>query len=137
VLKGDRLAIEIPENAYQAGLDACKHNLHGRIVWPKGSTLLTVVALKEKLSMIWKGFSKWGIISLGKGYFEFTFSTLEDVRRVRSIPSWNINPGLLKLFAWTKDFNPKSQRNTSAQVWVKFFGLSGILAQKYTFCSRK
>jgi hypothetical protein len=124
VLKGDRLAIEIPENAYQAGLDACKHNLHGRIVWPKGSTPVTVVALKEKLSMIWKGFSKWGIISLGKGYFEFTFSTLEDVRRVRSIPSWNINPGLLKLFAWTKDFNPKSQRNTSAQVWVKFFGLS-------------
>jgi hypothetical protein len=80
--------------------------------------------LKEKLSLIWKGFSKWGVISLGKGFFEFTFSTLEDVRRVRSVPSWNINPGLLKLFAWSKDFNPKLQRNTSAQVWVKFFGLS-------------
>ncbi|KAK2357455.1 hypothetical protein QL285_094721 [Trifolium repens] len=124
VVKGDRLAIEILEVAYQAGLDACKHNLHGRIVWPKGSTLLSVVALKEKLSLIWKDFSKWGVISLGKGFFEFTFSTLEDVRRVRSIPSWNINPGMLKLFAWTKDFNPKLQHNTSAQVWVKFFGLS-------------
>jgi hypothetical protein len=124
VVKGDRLAIEIPEIAYQAGLDACKHNLHGRIVWPKGSTPLSVVALKEKLSLNWKGFSRWGVISLGKGFFEFTFSTLEDVRRVRSILSWNINPGLLKLFAWTKDFNPKLQRNTSAQVWVKLFGLS-------------
>jgi hypothetical protein len=106
VVKGDRLAIEIPDFAYQAGLDACKYNLHGRIFWSKGSTPLTVVALKAKLAMIWKDFSQWGVISLGKGYFEFNFSTLEDVRRVRSVPSWNLNPGFLKLFAWTKDFNP-------------------------------
>jgi hypothetical protein len=124
VVKGDRLAIEIPEIAYQAGLDACKHNLHGRILWPKGSSPLSVVALKAKLSTIWKDFSKWGAISLGKGFYEFTFSTLEDVRRVRSIPSWNLNPGMLKLFAWSKDFNPRMQHNTSAQIWVKFFGLS-------------
>jgi hypothetical protein len=49
---------------------------------------------------------------------------LEDVRRVRSSPSWNLNPGLLKLFAWTRYFNPKLQHNTSVQVWVKIFGLS-------------
>ncbi|GAU35943.1 hypothetical protein TSUD_394910 [Trifolium subterraneum] len=124
VIKGDRLAIEIPEVTYQASLEACKHNLHGGILWPKGSSPLSAVALKAKLSKIWKDFSKWGLISLGKGFFEFTFSTLEDVRRVRSIPSWNLNPGLLKFFAWTRDFNPKMQHNTSAQVWVKFFGLS-------------
>ncbi|WJX89597.1 hypothetical protein P8452_71581 [Trifolium repens] len=124
VVKGDRLAIEIPETLYQVGLEACKHNLHGRILWTKGSTPLSVVALKAKLSLIWKDFSKWGVISLGKGFFEFTFSTLEDVRRVRSIPSWNLNPGLLKLFAWSKDLNPRLQNNTSAQVWVRFYGLS-------------
>jgi hypothetical protein len=127
VVKGDRLAIEIPEAAYEAGLEACKHNLHGRVIWPKGSTPLSVVALKAKLALIWKELSNWGIISLGKGYFEFTFSSLEDVRRVRSVPSWNLNPGFLKFFAWTKDFNPKMQHNTSAQVWVKIFGL----AQEY------
>ncbi|KAK2403140.1 hypothetical protein QL285_052602 [Trifolium repens] len=124
VVKGERLAIEIPEVAYEAGLDACKHNLHGWILWPKGSTPLSVVALKAKLSLIWKDFSRWGVISLGKGFFEFNFSTLEDVKRVRSTPSWNLNPGLLKLFAWTRDFNPKLQHNTSVQVWVKIFGLS-------------
>ncbi|WJX63397.1 hypothetical protein P8452_48286 [Trifolium repens] len=124
VVKGDRLAIEIPESIYEAGLEACKHNLHGRILWPKGSTPLSVVALKTKLSQVWKDLSRWGVISHGKGFFEFTFSTLEDVRRVRSVPSWNLNPGLLKLFAWTKDFNPKLQHNTSAQVWVKIYGLS-------------
>ncbi|KAK2404888.1 hypothetical protein QL285_054191 [Trifolium repens] len=124
VVKGVRLAIEIPEVAYQVGLDACKHNLHGRILWPKGSSPLSVVALKAKLSSVWKDFSKWGLISLGKGFYEFTFSTLEDVRRVRSVPSWSLNPGLLKLFAWSKDFNPKAQQNTFAQLWVKFYGLS-------------
>jgi hypothetical protein len=106
-VKGDRLAIEIPENFYLAGLEACKHNLHGRVIWPKGSTPLSVGALKDKLSLIWKDLSRWGIISLGKGFYEFTFSSLEDVRRVRSSPSWNINPGFLKLFAWSRDFNPK------------------------------
>jgi hypothetical protein len=124
VVKGDRLAIEIPENFYLAGLEACKHNLHGRVIWPKGSTPLSVGALKDKLSLIWKDLSRWGIISLGKGFYEFTFSSLEDVRRVRSSPSWNINPGFLKLFAWSRDFNPKLQYNTSVQVWVRIYGLS-------------
>ncbi|WJX33849.1 hypothetical protein P8452_22018 [Trifolium repens] len=86
VIKGDRLAIEIPESIYEAGLEACKHNLHGRILWPKGSTPLSVVALKTKLSQVWKNLSRWGVISLGKGFFEFTFSSLEDVKRVRYVP---------------------------------------------------
>jgi hypothetical protein len=66
VVKGDRLAIEIPEAAYEAGLEACKHNLHGRILWPKGSTPLSVVALKAKLASIWKDLSRWGVISIWK-----------------------------------------------------------------------
>jgi hypothetical protein len=124
VLKGDELAIQIPEFEYEAGMADCKHNLHGRVIWPKGSSPLTAAALKAKLSMIWKDFSKWGITSIGRGFFEFSFTSLEDVRRVRSHASWNLNPGMLKLFAWSKDFNPRYQHNTSAQVWVKIYGLS-------------
>jgi hypothetical protein len=123
-VKGASLAVEIPEEEYLAGMNACKHNLHGRIIWPKGTTPLSVVDLKKKLSVIWKDLSRWGITSLGKGYYEFCFSSLEDVRRVRSVVSWNINPGFLKLFAWSGDFNPSLQRNTSAQVWVRIYGLS-------------
>jgi hypothetical protein len=123
-VKGDRLAVEIPEDEYTAGMDACKHNLHGRIVWPKGSTPLSIVDLKKKLSLIWKDLSRWGVTSLGKGYYEFCFSSLEDVRRIRSVVSWNLSPGYLKLFAWSGDFNPNVQRNTTAQVWVRLYGLS-------------
>ncbi|MCI15936.1 pectin acetylesterase, partial [Trifolium medium] len=123
-VKGDELAIPIPEDEYLAGVDTCKHNLHGRMVWPKGATPLTVVALKEKLKPLWKDLARWGITSLGKGFYEFSFSSLEDVRRVRSVASWNLNPGYLKLFAWSGDFNPNLQKNTTAQVWVRLYGLS-------------
>ena len=68
--------------------------------------------------------SKWGVSSLGKGFFEFSFSCLEDVKRVRSVPSWNLNPGVLKLFAWTTNFSPSMQYHTSSQVWVRIYGLS-------------
>ncbi|MCI91300.1 F-box family protein, partial [Trifolium medium] len=54
-------AIPIPEAEYTVGVDACKHNLHGRIIWPKGATLLTVAALKSMLTPMWKDLSKWGV----------------------------------------------------------------------------
>jgi hypothetical protein len=50
--------------------------------------------------------------------------SLKDVRRVSYVASWSLNPGLLKVFAWTKDFNPNNQQNFSAKVWVCFFELS-------------
>lgn len=40
------------------------------------------------------------------------------MRRVRAFGSINMNPCSLNLFAWTKDFNPATQHNSSAQVWV-------------------
>jgi hypothetical protein len=123
ILKGDNFSISIPEEEYVVGLEACKYTLHARVIWPKGSTPLTAVALRTKLSTLWKDLSRWGISSLGKGFYELTFSCLEDVKRVRSLPSWNLNPGIMKLFTWTKDFCPSLQNNTFEQVWVRIYGL--------------
>ncbi|AES87865.2 DUF4283 domain protein [Medicago truncatula] len=123
-MKGDRLAIEIPEDEYIAGFDECKFNLHGRIIWPKGSNPVTVDSLRNRLSMLWKSIGKWGITSIGKGYYEFTFSSLEDMKRVRTVGSWSLNPGILKLFAWSRDFSPNTQQQTTTQVWLRIYGLS-------------
>jgi hypothetical protein len=114
VIKGDRIAILIPEEEYQVGAATCKHNLHGRVLWSKGATPLKVGDLKAKLSPLWKTLGKWGVTSLGKGFYEFSFSSLEDVQSIRSVNSWNLDPGILKLFAWSKDFNPNIQQNSSA-----------------------
>jgi len=67
------------------GLETCKYNLHARIIWPKGSIPLTFQALRTKLSTLWKDISLWGVSSLGKSFFEFTFTRLEDVKHVRSV----------------------------------------------------
>lgn len=63
------------------------------------------------------------MISLGRGYFEFSFSSAEDLRSVWSIGQWNLKPGLLRLFSWSQDFNPKHQNQTNAQCWVRIYGL--------------
>ena len=52
-LKGDRLAITIPEDEYNLGVEACKHHLHGIVVWSKISAPLKVVNLKNKLMELW------------------------------------------------------------------------------------
>jgi len=103
---------------------SCKLNLQARIIWPKGSTTPTIFDMRNKLSSLWKILGKWGISSLGKGYFELTFSSLEDVKKVRSVPSWNLNLGILKLFAWSKDFKPNMQSSNTAQAWLRIYGLS-------------
>ncbi|AET05378.1 DUF4283 domain protein [Medicago truncatula] len=124
VVKGNELEIEIPEEEYETRLETCKHNLHGRVISPKGVQPLTVVALKNRLSTLWKSIGRWGVTSVDKGYYEFVFSSVENVRRVRAINSWDLNPGFLKLFTWSKDFHPSTLKQSTAQVWVKIHGLS-------------
>jgi len=123
-LKGDDRAIQIHDDEYEAGLEACKHNLQGRIIWPKRSNLISVESLKTMMSVLWKDFKRRGVTSIGKGFYEFSFSSIEDMRRVRSIGSWNLSPGLLKLFAWSKDFRPSLQHQATTQVWICIYGLS-------------
>lgn len=88
-----------------------------------------------ELSLLWKDLGKWGVIFLGKwgviflrkGFFKFTLSSLENVRRVREFGAWHLFPSLLKLFPWSKYFTHNIQKRNTAQVWVWFHGL----AQEY------
>lgn len=106
------------------GVESCKHNLHGRIVWPKGNTSLIVVGLHNKLSTLWKSIGKWGVTSLVKGYFKFSLSTIKDVIRVIARSSWNLSPVYLKPFPSSKYLNPSDLKQTASQVWVRIHGLS-------------
>jgi hypothetical protein len=87
--KGDNYAISIPDDEYDKGMEDFKHNLHARILWPKGSTPLTVVVLRSKLQPVWKNLGRWGVTLLGKGFYEFTFTSIEDANSVMSVGSWN------------------------------------------------
>jgi len=109
-LKGDDFAIKIPENEYKSNLESCKNHLHGRLILSKGDPPLKLQELRDKLNILWKPLSKRGLVSLGRGFYEFVFSDVEDVQRVRAALSWSLKPGFLKLFAWTPDFNSNNHK---------------------------
>lgn len=86
-VKVDKIETSISEEEYKLGLEVCKNNLRGRIIWKKGSSPLTMVGLRTKHDSLWKSIRNWGITSLEKSFFELPLSCLEDIPRVRSMTS--------------------------------------------------
>jgi hypothetical protein len=58
------------------------------------------------------------MISLRCGYYEFQFAACEDMRMAWSIGTISLKPRVLRLSKWTSDFNPSTQRQTQAQIWI-------------------
>jgi len=99
----------------------------GESFGPRVQHRLLHLAWKTNLLRCGKIYQHGEWLLLVRDIMNSLFSSVEDVRRVRSVASWNLNLGFLKLFAWQNDFNLNLQRNTSAQVWVRIYGL----AQEY------
>jgi len=123
VVIGDSVRVKISHVAYEAGITACRFNLHGRLTLQKGTIPFTTLALKAKLQHLWPQLKNWNIIPLGKGFFEFNFQSLEDMKKIWSIGAVNLQPGLMRFFCWTKDFTPKAQAQTHTQIWVRLIQL--------------
>lgn len=58
----------------------------------------------KKLDVAWKHLGQMKTIPLSKGLYEFTFSSLDDMRMILTIEIWNLSLEILHVFAWTKDF---------------------------------
>lgn len=41
----DKIAITIPEDKHMEEIQACKNNLHGRILWPRGARPIKIDAM--------------------------------------------------------------------------------------------
>lgn len=108
-IKGEAISIKISEEEYLVGLESCKNHLHSRIILTKRSKPLKASELRAKLSSVWDSIGKCGLTSLGRGYFEFSFSLVEAMRSVRLVYAWNLKSGILKLFSWPLDVNLKFQ----------------------------
>nr|KYP34863.1 hypothetical protein KK1_044124 [Cajanus cajan] len=121
--KGESLAIKIPEDAYHEGLRRCSKHLHGRVLLAKGQKPLKTVDIIAKLSKLWSHLAGWSIISLGRGFFELEFKNDHDIGMVLAAGPWSLDPGLLRLSLWKQDFNPRTYKNTFAQVWLRVLDL--------------
>ena len=123
VVMGDSVRVKISQAAHESGLAACRSNLNGRLTLHKGDSPLTTQALKVKLSNLWPHLNNWNLIPLGKGFFEFNCSTIEEMRQIRALGVVNLKPGFMRFSCWTKDFTPKAKAQTHAQVWVRLMQL--------------
>lgn len=123
VIMGNSVRVHITQAVYESGIADCMMSLHGRVTLHKGDTLLTTQALKLKLEGLWPTLKNWSVIPLGKGFFEFKFNNVEDMRKVWAMGVVSLKPGFLRFYCWSKDFTPHNQTQTHAQIWVRLLHL--------------
>jgi len=122
-IRGERVSIKITQDFYERGMNFCKSNLRGRLVLNKGDKPYSTKEIESKLQKLWKTGGAWHMLSLGRGYYEFFFANEMDMRLVWAARTVNLKPSVLRLFEWSKDFNMRTQRNTHAQVWIRWLEL--------------
>ena len=81
IVMGKSVRVKINQREYEFGIEDCKTNLHGRLTLKKGDPPLTSKALKTKLDGLWPLLRNWSITPLGKGFYEFKFQCVEDMRK--------------------------------------------------------
>jgi len=109
-IKGDSRSIYIGQEDYVKGLTECQNALRGRLTLVKGDKPYTARDLVTKIGKIWKTACKWKMVPLGRGYNDFHFDSPDDLRGIWTAGTVNLNPCLLRLSKWMKDFNHYSER---------------------------
>lgn len=122
-LKGDALSIKIGQDDYSKGLAECQYVLRGRLTLNKGDKPYTARDLATKLGKVWKMVHEWKMVSLGRGFYDFLFQHPGDLSRIWAVGIVSLQPGLLRLSKWTKDFHHNSQKQTHASIWIRLVAL--------------
>ena len=60
---------------------------------------------------------------LGRGFYNFLFEHPDGFSRIWTTGTVSLQPGLLRLSQWTKDFNHYSQTQTHASIWIRLVAL--------------
>jgi len=123
VVMGNSVRVKISQVEYETGLAYCSCNLHGRLTLHKGDSSLTTQALKMKHNNLWPNLRNWNLTPLGKGFFEFNFNFVDDMRMIWALGMVNLKPGFLHFYCWSRDFTPQAQAQTHAQIWVRLMHL--------------
>jgi len=98
-IKGDMVVVRNDEADYLTGLEDCKTHLNVQIILSKGDKPLTHFDLTKKLQPVWKTLGPWKAIPLGKGFYEFEFGSLKDMRWALVMGSLQLSPSFLRLFS--------------------------------------
>jgi hypothetical protein len=97
-IRRETVSITISQDMYEKGMAFCKRHLCGRLVLNKGDKPYLTRDIQLKLEKQWKTTQTWTILSLGRGYYEFSFDSEADLRSVWAMGTVNLKPGVLRLF---------------------------------------
>jgi len=128
-MKGDSISIKIFENEYTKGVEECKSILHGRLISKKGKKPPTTKQLHETLTPLWK-INNWKLAPMGRGFFEFEFSTIEEMRSIWSTGSWNLKFGILRLSQWVLTSAPTLRNNLMPKFGFVYLISLGNIGEK-------
>lgn len=120
---GDSVRVKISQDEHESGIADCRCNLHGRLTLHKSDSPLITQALKQKLCNLWPNLCNWNLTPLGKGFCEFNFSSIEEMRMIWALGVVNLKLGFLRFYCWTRDFTPQAQVQTHAHIWVRLIHL--------------
>jgi hypothetical protein len=122
-MKGGKVSLQISEEPYLKTVERCKNHLHSRLILKKGQKSPTTKELRDSINLLWSSIANWDVRSIGKGYFEFDFSSQDDLRTIWSAGAWNLKVGILRLSKWVPNFCPGVQKQTNAQAWIRLTNL--------------
>ena len=63
------------------------------------------------------------MVPLGKGFYDFHFESVDDLKQVWAAGIVNLKPGLLRFSQWTKDFRLLVQKQTHVSLWIRLVEL--------------
>jgi hypothetical protein len=86
--------------------------LRARLTLNKGDKPFFARDLSAKIGKIWKTMTGWKMVPLGKGFYDFHFESMEDLKKIWAAGTVNLKPGLLRFSQWTKDFKLLVQKQT-------------------------
>jgi len=132
VVMGNSVRVKISQDEYEFGIVDCRCNLHGRLTLNKGDSPLTAQSLKQKLNNLWPNLHNWNLTPLGKGVFEFNFSSIEDMRKIWALSVVHLKPGLLRFSCWTRFQASCTGTNSCSDMGAIDAFASGILEEEDT-----
>ena len=122
-IKGDALSINICQEEYTKGVEDCSKVLRARLTLNKGDKPFAVRELSAKIGKVWKTTAGWKMVPLGKGFYDFHFDSLDDLKKIWAAGTVNLRPGLLRFSQWTKDFKLLVQKQTHVSLWIRLIEL--------------
>ncbi|XP_026410720.1 uncharacterized protein LOC113305944 [Papaver somniferum] len=115
----DPPSLFILDEVIEKSLNEWKFSLIGRLDLVKLNINVAATSLKQQ----WDIKGSLQFIPLGKGFFIIKLDNEAD-RSLIWKGLWMVESQILKLRAWEPNFNPETQKTSSAFVWISFPGLS-------------